>query len=61
MRRNATPAGELIERGWLPLRAACAALDMSPRDIKRRVQDGIMERREIAPGHWLYCVPSEAA
>jgi hypothetical protein len=50
MKRPAIPAGELLDRGWLPFRAACGVLGVTPREMARRLREGTTERRQIAPG-----------
>lgn len=62
LRQRRMPAGEMWERGWLPLEAACDALDCTPGDLRRYVRDGAVRRRSI-PGTslYLYEVPQAAS
>lgn len=52
------PGGDLLADGWLPPRAAAAALGVEVRALEGMVKRGEIRRRALAPSVWLYEVGS---
>lgn len=53
-RLNRPSAGELLEEGWLPPRAAARALGVTLLELEAMADNRVIRRRAIAPGCYLY-------
>lgn len=47
-------AGELLEEGWLPPRAAAASLGITVDQLEKRAQRGEIKRKQILPNARIY-------
>lgn len=47
-------AGQLLEDGWLPQKAAAAALGLTVEQLEARVKRGEIKRKQLVPNTRLY-------
>lgn len=53
--RSSRPiASDLLEAGWLSPRAAAHKMGITLDQLERRARNGTINRRQLAPGVWLY-------